>query len=272
VIGFRTLRGRLDRVWGVVTMTRFFAATALAVVLSAGFAAAVTLGQDERGTREKRVPDYAVDAQGVLYEIECDKLEWRKCGQVRVGTDAPVLIDLAATLDGYLYGISLDALYLINLEKTNESVKLGAHGLTNPYGMAIGPDGALLASTRGGSVYALDKKNGQATHLGDMGGGFGCSGDLALTKDTVVATVKSNGGEQLVKLDPKTGRAKLIGAIKDQDGREIADIYGLIWRKDILYGLSANGWIVRIDPFTGRCVRLVQSGVAWYGATDYERL
>jgi hypothetical protein len=222
---------------------------------------------------DKNDADYAVDADGVLYEIECDKLQHKKIGRVRAGTDAPILCDLAATADGYLYGISTTHLYLIKISKPEESICLGAHGLANPYGMGSGAGGELVVNTRDGKVFTVDKKTAKATEVGDMTGGFVASGDVALAGDRLVSSVKdANGDENLVTLDPKTGKARLVGRFKDQNGADIPNVFGLIWRKDVLYALTSGGDILRVDPFTARCVRLLSTGISWWGATDYQRI
>jgi hypothetical protein len=105
-----------------------------------------------------------------------------------------------------------------------------------------------------------------------MKGGFGSSGDMVLAKDRVLSSVKGPRGEHLVDLDLQTGEARDVGPLTDEKGVNVSDVYGLIFKKDVLYGLTVSGWIVKIDPATARCTRLLSTGVAWYGATDYERL
>lgn len=244
---------------------------AVAAVALAAFGARA---QDVERTQERKETwDYAVDLEGNLWEIDCEKLEMRKAGVVRAGFERPVLVDLAATPDGYLYGISLDALYLVKLGKPEESVKIGTHGLAAPYGMSIAPDGSLLVNTRGGDVYTLDKKTARPRFVGRMGGGFGSSGDIAIAGDIVVSSCKqANGGEHLCRLDPRTGAATDIGAMIDQNGNAVDNVFGLIFRNDVLYGLTAGGDVLKIDIHTAKCTILMHTGTTWYGATDYQRI
>src|SRR2546423_1309159 len=111
-------------------MKRLFSAVALtAVALSLSLA---------RADDKSDLHDYAVDRGGNLYDIDIEALTWKKVGQVQVqldggGYEAPTLCDLAASAEGYLYGISADALYLIRIEKPEDSKKIGLHHLENTY-------------------------------------------------------------------------------------------------------------------------------------------
>src|SRR5690349_4731337 len=90
--------------------------------------------------------DYAVDVNGVLYEVDLEKLSTRALGRVQVDDDSPTLWDLVATPDGYLYGVSSTGLYRINISKPEESERVGDHGLTDPYAVGLGPNGRVFAT------------------------------------------------------------------------------------------------------------------------------
>jgi len=241
------------------------AALLAAVPLSAGAA---------RGGEPEH--DYAVDADGVLYAVRPSSGEVTRVGQVQVrgeggAVEAPVLTDLAAAPDGHLYGISGDAVYLINLEDPTRSRRIGRHGLRGAYGMAVVGD-VLLVNTYDGEVHTIDRETGAAALVGPMGGGFGASGDIAVLGDRILSSVKDAAGvERLVALDPDSGAATPIGPFVDAAGAPISHVYGLVVREERLYGLDASGRLFEVDPETGRCTVLRRTGQAWWGATDYTR-
>lgn len=250
--------------------------------------AAVALSLSFARADEKELHDWAVDRDGHLYDIDVEALSWRDVGQVQVqleggGFEAPTLCDLAASAEGYLYGISESALYLIRIEKPEDSKKVGEHHLDNTYGMGMGPKGELIINTLGGDVYTIDPKTAKGKLVGPMKHGFVASGDLALihtrtapnqpAKDVIVSSVKDGSRvEHMVTIDLATGEATDQGECIDQFGRRVTSVFGIIVRKEIVYGLTNGGDILRIDPFTGKCTILKRTGISWWGATDYQRL
>jgi hypothetical protein len=260
-------------------MKKLLSAAALtAVALSLSFA---------RADDKQDLHDYAVDRAGYLYDIDIEALTWKRVGQVRVqleggGYEAPTLCDLGASADGYLYGISASSLYLIRIEKPEDSKKIGDHHLDNTYGMGMGPKGELVINTLGGDVFTIDPKTAKGKLVGPMKGGFVASGDLAMVhtrtapnaqaEDVIVSSVKKNGTEHIVTIDLATGKATDRGECVDENGNEINSIFGIIVRKEIVYGLTNDGDLLRIDPFTAKCKVLKRTGISWWGATDYQRL
>lgn len=239
---------------------------AWALVLLLALAGAPVLAGDDD-------PCFAVDAQGDLYRVRCERTLVEPMGRVEVQGQKPVLVDLAATPDGYLYGLADDGrLYMIDQEDPRRSVLVGESGLGSPYGMvAVGE--RLLVNTRAGEVCWLDRRTGKATRVGPMGGGWAASGDIALLGDKVYASVKDAARrEHLVTLDPATGAVRLVGALTDQAGQPVQDVFGLVVEKGVLYGLTQGGDLVRVDPQSGRCTVLLRTGKRFYGATDALRL
>jgi hypothetical protein len=232
----------------------------LALALPPAFA-----GDDERC--------FAVDQGGNLFRLRCAEATVEPLGRVEVQGANPVLVDLAATPDGYLYGIADDgSLCLLDQEDPRRSVVVGNTGLSSPYGMVALGD-RLIVNTRAGEVWTVDRRTGQATRLGAMGGGWSASGDIAVLGERVYSSVKDAARrEHLVELDPATGAARRIGAFVDQDGKQLHDMFGLVVEQGVLYGVTRGGDLVRIDPATGRCVVLLRTGKQFYGATDALRI
>lgn len=255
------------------------AAALTAVALSLSFA---------RADDKQDLHDYAVDRAGYLYDIDIEALTWKRVGQIQVqlpggGHDAPVFCDLGASADGYLYGITASSLYLIRIEKPEESKKIGDHHLDNTYGMGMGPKGELVINTLGGDVYTIDPKTAKGKLVGPMKGGFVASGDLAMVhtrtkagaqpEDVIVSSVKDESGiEHMVTIDLATGNATDRGEAVFENGTRVGSIFGIICRKEIVYGLTNGGDIILIDPFTAKCKLLKRTGISWWGATDYQRL
>jgi hypothetical protein len=140
--------------------------------------------------------------------------------------------------------------------------------------MTLAPDGQIMITTLEGQVHTVNTETGRATRLGALGRGLASSGDSELVGDEIYTTTKDpHDVERLARIDPKTGEATDVGALRDLDGRPVRDVWGLINRKGRLYGLTSSGDIVRIDPKNpDKCVRVLRTRVTWWGATAYIRL
>lgn len=222
--------------------------------------------------------DYAVDSGGILYRIDLDNGTYASAGRIGIQTESgrtlhPSITDLAATPDGYLYGISFDGLYLINISDPSQSKRIGTLGISGANSMTLGPKGRILVTNLAGQVYHVDLETGHAEHLGALGGGLVSSGDSELVGEVVYMTTKdSEERERLARIDPETGQATDLGELRDLDGRPVRDVWGMINRKGRLYGLTAAGDVVRIDPTApDKCVRVLRTKIVWWGATAYVR-
>ncbi|MBX3467778.1 MAG: hypothetical protein KF878_12915 [Planctomycetes bacterium] len=242
--------------------------TTLATVVTLALAAATPCAAGEPHL------DYAVDEAGALYALDLAALTTRRIGHIQAGDERPVLGDLVATPDGYLYGFSEASVYLINLTDPTRSQKVGDHGLDNPYGVGLGPRGLVYAMTRDGRVFVVDPTTARSREVGALGGGFRASGDMALMGEVFYASVKDPGRvEHLVTVDPRTGAAAHVAAFTDAiTGAPITNVFGLLARQGALYAMTSAGDIFRVDPATARCTLLARTGIRWWGATEYLRL
>lgn len=229
---------------------------------------------------EAKTPEaFAVDSQGHLYAVDCPAAKFTKLGRIEVPAadgkgqpERPTLCDLAATPDGYLYGVSTSTLYLINIEDPTKSKKVGLHGLSNPYGMG-GFGAALIANDLSGAVQSIHPKSAVSKKLGAMGGPWVASGDVATFQGRIYSSVKDAGrNEHLVSLDPQTGKAKLVGAFKDESGQAIDNVFGLIDHDKKLYALTSAGGFYEVDVKTARLTLIKSTGLAFWGASSYTRI
>jgi hypothetical protein len=102
---------------------------------------------------------------------------------------------------------------------------------------------------------------------------FETSGDIVGHPDEILYwTVRGDDHEDddaLARVDPSGmwGAVK-VGSIKE--GRTgFNRLFGLAYDEgeEALYGFSANGQILRIDPTTGAAVELTRLDLEWWGAT-----
>ncbi len=108
-----------------------------------------------------------------------------------------------------------------------------------------GPE-VLVATTVGGGVFRIDPASGAATAIGMLGGGLQSSGDLvSVASYGTLLTVSGVGGDRLARLDPATGAATVIGEIG------FPAVWGLGFWKNKVFGFTASGAFLLIDPRTG---------------------
>lgn len=211
---------------------------------------------------------YTNTLDGSLYLIDPRTSKSSRLGTIQHAGQTLVLTDLGTTPRGRVYGIHEAALYEVNLKDPSKSRLVGAHDLSGPYGFCIGPDGVGYANTNDGGFYTIDLGTAKATKVGDMGGGFIASGDLVFAGERLYSAVKDAAGvETLITIDPKTGKATRIGAFTDPDGKNVRNVFGLI-SDEGLYGLTAGGLIVVIDPKTAATQVPDITTTKFWGATD----
>jgi len=161
-----------------------------------------------------------------------------------VGSD--LVWDIAVNDAGDLYGVTNDPSVLETIDPNTGVVtvvgELGA--LLN--GLAFSANGTLYGSGNL-SLYTVDLPTGLAIEVGQFGGGLISSGDLAFDAGgTLYGTLTLDGTEDfLATINPATGQAQVIGEIG------FAAVFGLAAFEGRLYGVTASGQYLRIDPVTG---------------------
>lgn len=164
--------------------------------------------------------------------------------------------DIAFASDGKLYGSDAYHLYLI--DTTNGSTTLvGAFG-TFINGLTFVDD--TLYGSGGTGLYAINLSSGQAHILGSTG--YGSSGDLQWFGGALYLTVTGDSTDLLLRVDPATGNAVLIG------DTGFYSVFGLAAGTTDLFALTGGGDLLKMDPATGAGTRLGSSGGSVFGATS----
>jgi hypothetical protein len=111
---------------------------------------------------------------------------------------------------------------------------------------AGGPE-ALVATSFDGGVFRIDPATGVAALIGNLGGGLQSSGDLVSVESygTLLTVRGPAASDRLARLDPMTGVATVIGNIG------FADVWGLGFWKNRVFGFTNTGGFLLINPVTG---------------------
>ena len=184
------------------------------------------------------------------------------------GSDS--MTDLAIDKTGLMIGVSFSSVYRVDpttAQATLLSSSLGGsfNGLSFVPAAAVGQTGDdVLVGTDNadGKVYRVDPMTGAISQVGNMGGGFTSSGDIvSIANYGTVQTVPGASSDELAMLAPNTFSATAVGT-----GTGFSQIWGIAYWKNKVYGFTAGGDFVLIDPNTGVGTLVQHSGIAWWGA------
>jgi hypothetical protein len=183
---------------------------------------------------------------------------WTETGEINGG-----IVDIAINTQGIMYGSTSTTLYRL-------------HPFTAEAWSVCETDGAMmaLAFTAAGElvggndsgVYHIDKDSCENAKIAGNSV-YETSGDLVGLPDGYLYwTVRGDESDELVRVSPVNGAMRWVGPI----GHE--RLYGLGYDEGTLYGFSADGEIVRIDPDSAATsVAVESSGWSWWGATTNPR-
>lgn len=203
-----------------------------------------------------------------LYSIDPRRLTVNRVGAFRWPSDGHDhrMTDIAVNAQDQMWGITYDAIYRVD-SGTAACTFVAPFPGTQFNGLSFIPGGelegyeVLVAANTSGGYFRVDTVTGQTSQLGSYGSGVGSSGDIvSVANGGTFATVMSAGEEYLARLDPRTGRATLIG----ETGQERT--WGLGYWRQRVFGLTAGGNLVVIDIATGRASLVTSNGPAWWGA------
>ncbi|HJN76604.1 MAG TPA: hypothetical protein QGF58_21925 [Myxococcota bacterium] len=173
------------------------------------------------------------------------------------GVPVDGMTDIAIDREGLVVGGTFDAIYTIDAE-TAELTHVCDTDIVM-YALAFSSDGRLFAG--GDNVI-------EEIDLSDCSGSvlttsqYLTSGDLVGLPDGYLYwTVEGDDGDELVRLDPDNGFSQWVGVIG------VERLFGLGFTNDELFGFSADGTIVAVDPDTAETFETSTQGPGWWGAT-----
>lgn len=206
-----------------------------------------------------------------LYKIDPDTLAVARVADfgwpAAVGSDE--MTDIAVDMNGAIIGVSETSVYRVDPATAactvlSRSLQGAFNGLSFVPAAVVGGSGDdLLVGTRGddGVVDRIDPMTGAITPIGNMGGQFSSSGDLvAVAGFGMVQTTIGTTSDVLAKLAPVTFQATAAGATG------FSDIWGLAFWKGKVFGFTAGGQFLTIDPATGAATLVQSGGPEWWGA------
>lgn len=207
-----------------------------------------------------------------LYSVDPTNLQVTLIGAFKwPGGIADQMTDIALDRDGKMTGISFDTVYSVDTKTAactflaNLQTPLGGGSFTGLSYIAV-PQAdvkeALMAAAGDGSVYEINPTTGQSKSVGNYGGGLGSSGDLVSVQGATYATVKKtlSTNDWLASVNTLTGQATLIG------DTGFANVWGLGYWKDKVYGFTEDQKFIIIDPKTGKGNQVGASQAHWWGA------
>lgn len=173
------------------------------------------------------------------------------------GVTVSSMTDIAIDLSGHMFGVAYEELYRIT-PTTGEVTDLGNIGV-NCNALTFVSDGTLVGAGDSG-VITIDPKGLKTKKLG--GGSFTSSGDIVGLPDGFLYwSVQGGTSDELVQVDPATGKATRLGSIGS------SGVYSLGYAYGTLYGFTSGDEVLEIDATTGRTTKTDRLAGSWWGAT-----
>lgn len=218
-----------------------------------------------------RVYAHTADA---LYVVDPRTFSVTRIGDFRwpaTGGGSNEMTDLAINAAGEAWGITFTSLYRVDL--TNAQCTYVApfsgslfNGLSFIPGGELEAGEVLVAANRSGGVYRVDTATGATRLVGTYGGALGSSGDIVSV---------ASGGTFATVIDNDTGfePVEYLARINPMTGRAVrigptgvSRTWGVGYWRSIVFGFTADGAVVTLDITTGRATEVARSSVAWWGA------
>ncbi len=205
-----------------------------------------------------------------LYRVDPESLAITMVGDFQFSTGSDQITDIAIDKAGTLIGISFTGVYRID-PATAVATRLSSdlagtfNGLSFVPADQLGQTGDdVLVATRNsnGAVFRVDPATGATTQIGNMGN-FASSGDLVSVAGFGTLQTADNGpsADRLVRLAPQSFAATAVGSTIGY-----ADIWGIAYWKDKVFGFTEAGQFITIDPTTGIGTLVQSNGPRWWGA------
>ncbi len=205
-----------------------------------------------------------------LFRVDPETLAISKVGNFAWSNGADEMTDLAIDQTGDMIGISFDSVYRVNPQtaqasRLNNRLTGNFNGLTFVPATLLNSTGAdiLIASRNSdGNIFRVDLASGTTSVIGRMGGTVTSSGDIvAVAGLGVFLTADPGGNDVLQKLTPPALVATAVGS-----STGYADLWGLGFWKNKIFGFANNGDFVLIDRTTGQGQLVMNAGQPWFGA------
>ncbi len=183
------------------------------------------------------------------------------------------MTDIALDDNGTMFGVTFNDVFQCDKNTAKcqwlASLPTSFNGLTFvPKGTLSATSASLIGIGNDGS-WNLITVNGNTANVSNLGyyGSYTSSGDAFSVEGIgTFATVKASvfgGTDALASIDPKTGKATLIG------DTGVSDLWGFAWYQQKFYGFSADGNVYQVDIKTGKASAAsfpVPAGLSWWGA------
>lgn len=175
------------------------------------------------------------------------------------GTRCTDMVDIAIDLGGRMYGTCDKVLLRID---PNDASTTYVQTFNDRYmGLTFISDGRLVLGGTG-IIRMWDRTTLSETVIYDDGE-YETGGDLVgLPDGKLYWAVKGN--DDLVTLDPNTGRVTYIGGIGTNQSRYT--VYGLGYTNGQLYAFTGHGEAVIVNTSTGRGQTIADMDYSWWGA------
>jgi outer membrane protein assembly factor BamB len=190
------------------------------------------------------------------WDIDAKTASWIGRFETLDGVGLSDMVDIAIDSEGALYGAIGTTLYRIDAEdarcEADRSLSTSGTGLT------FAGDGRLVVA--GGALVAVDLGTGVEEEL-VADGTWATSGDVVgVPEGTLEWSVRGDGGDTWVSVDPSLGVATERGAVG------ASSLWGVAYAEGTVFAFSGDGYVYTVDPATGAGTFVVDAALSFYGA------
>lgn len=232
------------------------------------------MGVPEVGTPDMGVPPPATESIYIhtgdtLFSYDPERHRTTRVGvfSTRSGPLEDPMVDIAIDARGVMFGgtgTARDAKRVYRIDPATADCTYLFEVDDNLNGLAFDGSGRMVAA--GESLRVVDTSSGRTVlTFAEAGERFTTSGDVVgLPDGNIYWTVRGldrGDPDQLVRLDPNSGRPTLLGTLSRNN------LFGLGYANEKLYGFTDQGEVVVIDPTNGRVLENRSLEGRWFGAT-----
>ncbi len=204
--------------------------------------------------------------KSALYKVDPITLTVTKVGDFNFAQTNEVMTDIGIDKDGTITGISGISSYSVNSSTGQATLQGSLGGAFNGASYLPDPSGSdqeILIATgfQTGNVSRISGATAEV--IGAYGNGYTSSGDITYIEGFgALATVKHDDHvlDVLVSVDPQTLEATEIGVTNH------AQILGVGFYGDKMFGFTAFGEFILINPANGNSRLVERFDFEWWGA------